>query len=195
MHSYHEVLTQDDMDRLLRSIRGFHDSMTKEIHLINRGAVLPNQSMDMLHRFDAQVLIQSQWEPFAVELLFTGIRNLQVRDSGEYWGASGIVENRQAPVEERRITMKFDTSFTIVSDNLQYRDRRDWLGHRAFFGSEVPSNPCIPAHMLYNKWRQCSQCSDAWEAQPSEEISRCPNCGAITQLRLDGERARQGTGI
>ena len=60
--------------------------MTKEIHLINRGYVCPDKRMVMTHRFDAQVLVQSQWEPFAVELLFQGIRELQLDDPGEYWG-------------------------------------------------------------------------------------------------------------
>ena len=59
----------------------------------------------MTHRFDAQVLVQSQWEPFAVELLFQGIRELQLDDPGEYWGASGTVELITAPVETRRVKM------------------------------------------------------------------------------------------
>jgi hypothetical protein len=191
MRSYDEVLTQQDMDRLLDSIRGFHDSMTKEIHLINRGAVLPDHSMIMGHKFDAQVLIQSQWEPFALELLFTNIKTLQLGEAGEYWGASGAVENRQSPVVGRRITMKFDTSLTVVSEGLCYRDRRDWLGHKPFLGLEVPSPDAVAAHALQDKWRQCSQCADAWEAESSDEFSRCPGCGAITELAESCEPSGQ----
>jgi hypothetical protein len=190
MRSYNEVLTQQDMDRLLDSIRGFHDSMTKEIHLINRGAVLADHSMTTDHRFDAQVLIQSQWEPFALELLFTNIKTLQLDEAGEYWGASGVVEDIQAPVAKRRIVMKFDSSFTVVSEGLCYKDRQDWLGHKPFLGPEVPSPDAIAAHALQDKWRQCSQCADAWEAESHEEFSRCPGCGAITQLEL--ERSQNG---
>ena len=113
MHSYQEVVTQPDMERLLDSIAGFHDSMTKEAHLINRGAVMPDHSMDMSHSFDAQVLIQSQWEPFALELLFTDVVSFDLKDAGEYRGASGQVENRHAPVAERLITLSFDKSLKL----------------------------------------------------------------------------------
>jgi hypothetical protein len=182
MHSYEEVLTQADMERLLDSIRGFHDSMTKEVHMINRGAVLPDHSMIMNHRLDAQVLMQSQWEPFALELLFTNIKAFQLGDAGEYWGATGIVDNRFAPVEERLVTLRFDSSLTIVSENLHIKTRRDWLGHQPVFGPEVPAADAVAACVLQDRWRQCSQCADAWEAEPRDEFSRCPGCGAITQL-------------
>ena len=182
MHSYEEVLTQSDMERLLNSIAGFRDSMTKEVHLINRGAVLPDCSMAMDHRFDAQVLIQSQWEPFAVELLFVNIKTLELKGAGEYWGATGLVENRLAPLAERFITLRFDRSLTIVSESLHIKTRRDWLGHRSFFGPEVPSPDAVAARTIQDKWRQCSQCADAWEAELSDDFSRCPSCRAITEL-------------
>ena len=67
---YIEILSQKDMDELLNSVKGFHDSMTKEIHIINRGHVNPDHSMTMSHKFDGRLLIQSQWKPFAIELLF-----------------------------------------------------------------------------------------------------------------------------
>lgn len=38
------------MDRLMEAMAGFHDSMTKEIHLINRGAVEPDGGIDMFPR-------------------------------------------------------------------------------------------------------------------------------------------------
>jgi len=39
METYTEILAQEDMEKLLSTIAGFHDSMTKEVHLINRGYV------------------------------------------------------------------------------------------------------------------------------------------------------------
>ncbi len=191
MRSYAEVLTQSDMEHLRDSIAGFHDSMTKEIHLINRGAVLPNHNMEMQHKFDAQVLIQSQWEPFALELLFTNVRTFELNGAGEYWGATGIVENRLTPVAERFITLQFDHSLTIVSERLHIRTRSDWLGHQPFFGAEVPSPDAVAARFLQDKWRQCSQCADAWEAESNDEFSRCPGCGAITQLEEDSKPSHQ----
>jgi len=179
---YTEVSTQSDMDQLLGSIAGFHDSMTKEVHLINRGAVLANHSMDMSHRLDAQVLIQSQWPPFALELLFTNIKTFELKSAREYWDASGVVEERLKPVAERIITMRFDRYLKIVAERLHIRTRDNWLGHLPFFGTEVPTPDAVPARVLQGQWRQCSICADAWEAESREDFSRCPNCGAITQL-------------
>jgi hypothetical protein len=70
MKSYIEVKTQEDMVKLLNSIMGFHDSMAKEFHLMNRGWVDKDCQMMMSHSFDLQLLIQSQWEPYAIELIF-----------------------------------------------------------------------------------------------------------------------------
>ena len=182
MHSYRSVGSQVDMDDLLTSIAGFHDSMAKEIHLVNRGYVAPDKSMAMGHRFDAQVLIQSQWEPLALELLFIGIAELSMNDPGEYWGASGIVKAIDSPVKKTEITMSFDSALKIVCSQLLYRTRREWLGKQSFLRSEVPMPEAVSAHSLQDNWRQCSSCSDAWVEPLHEEFSYCPDCGLLTQL-------------
>src|SRR6185436_14021682 len=101
MQGYHEVASQLDMDALLNSTAGFHDSMLKELHATNRGYVSADHSMMMSHRLDGQFLIQSQWPPYALELAFLGIQRLELSDPGEYWGAEGKCEVVQAPVERR----------------------------------------------------------------------------------------------
>ncbi|MFZ0562062.1 MAG: hypothetical protein WBX02_20530 [Terriglobales bacterium] len=173
------------MDRLLASIVRFHDSMAKEIHLVNRGYVLPDKSMRMNHRYDAQILIQSQWEPFGLELLFVGIQELHLARAGEYWEGSGSVEVTTTPVETRRIKMAFDADLKVVSESLFYRIRREWLGNKAFLKSEVPSPDAVPSLVLQDKWRQCSSCQDAWEEEISEDFSHCPKCGNLTVLQKD----------
>lgn len=180
MRSYHAITSQDDMNRLLDSIAGFHDSMTKEIHLVNRAFVRRDASMVMEHQYDAQVLIQSQWEPFAVELLFTGISELTLSEASEYWGATGTVE--LIANETQRITMLFDQDLKIVAEHLWYRVRREWLGQKAFLKSEVPSGDAIPARTVQEGWRQCSGCSDAWEESMEVEFSYCPGCERLTEL-------------
>lgn len=188
MQSYERVESQEDMDFLLASIAGFHDSMTKEIHLMNRGYVRADKSMMMSHRFDAQILIQSQWKPFALELLFVGVRELCVDDPGEYWGASGSVEIKSAPVETRRIAMKFDSALRVMSESLYYKVRTECLGVQAFLKSEVPSPDAVPASPLEDKWRQCSGCCNAWECEPTDVFSYCPSCGQLTEIRPVDER-------
>lgn len=184
MHSYQRIETQADMDRLLSSIAGFHDSMTKEIHLTNRGYVQPDKTMVMSHRYDAQVLIQSQWEPFAIELLFIAIEDLKLAAPDEYWSASGIVETGIKPLGCSRITMSFDGELKIVCGEMLYRIREHWLGKESFLRSEVPSPDAVPAKLIQENWRQCSSCSDAWEAPVYEEFAYCPSCGRLTQLAI-----------
>ena len=103
----------------------------------------------------------------------------------------GFVDNRFAPVAERLITLRFDSSLTVVSERLHIRTRRDWLGHQPFFGLEVPAPDADAARAFQDKWRQCSQCADAWEAESSDEFSHCPSRGAITQLEQSAEPSKQ----
>lgn len=184
MKFYQEVTNQSEMDGLINSIGNFHDSMTKEIHIINRGAVLHDSKMLMSHQFDAQVLIQSQWKPFAVEMLFIDVVELTVKGAGEYFGATGLVRQESASVhsEIRKIEMKFDSSFKISAGQLFYRVQSEYLGMKARFTSEVPSPKAIPAKTLDDNWRQCSSCSNAWEANPNDVYSICPKCLSIIEL-------------
>ena len=113
MQGYHEITTQADMDALLNSIAGFHDSMLKELHATNRGYVTPDRSMMMSHRLDGRFLVQSQWPPYAIELLFLGIQQLEFSDPAEYWGAEGKLEVSHVPVERRLVTLRFNGSLRM----------------------------------------------------------------------------------
>ena len=75
--------------------------------------------------------------------------------------------------------MKFSSSDIFVAEGLIYRVRSQWLGKGIFLKSEVPSDRAVPAHVIQEKWRQCSECSDAWEEESNEEFSHCPSCGVL----------------
>jgi hypothetical protein len=182
MHSYQTVDSQQAMDQLVGSIAGFHDSMTKEIHLVNRGYVQPDRSMIMSHQFDAQILIQSQCEPFAIELLCIGIEELATADPGEYWDGAGTVTSDAKAGQKPRISMTFADGLRFACRDLRYRVRPDWLGKQCFLNGEVPSDDTVAASSLEQDYRQCSSCCDAWKASPDDEFSLCPSCGRITQL-------------
>ncbi len=182
MNNYQEVSKQSEMNVLIDLMGNFHDSMTKEIHIINRGAVLPDHKMIMSHQFDAQVLVQSQWKPFAIELLFIEVLELSINDPGDYFLAAGSVEQQPVYNETRRIEMKFASSFKVSSRQLFYRVQSEYLGKKARFKSEVPSPKAIPAKVIDDNWRQCSSCGDAWEENPNEGYSVCPKCLLLTEL-------------
>ena len=184
MNAFQEVSTQYEMEGLLDSMSRFHDGMTKEIHVINRGAVLDDHTMVMGHQFDAQVLIQSSWEPYAVELLFIDVLQLTISDAGEYFGATGLVGIQSAATEMNVIEMKFDASFSIFSRQLFFQVRPEYLGMKARLNSEVPSPHAIPARRIgEGKWRQCSSCSDAWQEDTNQVFAVCPSCSLLTELK------------
>lgn len=182
MTGYTEVRTQEEMDALLSRLAGFHDSMAKELHLVNRGWIDEDRSMTMTHRFDARLLIQSQWEVPGVELLFIGISRLEAGDAGEYWGAHGSVVRKTAPVETVRIVMSFDNALKITAERAFFVERPGWTGLKARLGSEVPRPECVSATAVGGTWRQCSSCADAFEASPAETYVVCPSCKELTEL-------------
>ena len=164
MREYQEIVDQAGMDELVASIHGFHDSMTKEIHLVNRSYVLPDHSMVMGTRLDARVLIQSQWPPYALELLFLEIEKITMAGHGEYWGATGIVGTTAKGIEKQTVEMSFDSgALKITAGRLFSRVRSDWLGQQTRFGDEVPLPEAIPATSVKGNWRMCSGCCNAWE--------------------------------
>jgi hypothetical protein len=182
MKSYIEIFSAEDMEKLLSSISGFHDSMTKEIHIMNRGYVNSDHSMDMGHKFDVQCLIQSQWEPYAMELIFCDVSELHLSDPGEYWEASGEIRKNVDLTEKTEIEMNFDASFKIKASRLFYRPQPNFLGKNSFLRHEVPSPDALPASKLEGNWRQCSNCKDAWEDASEEVFSFCPSCGILTEM-------------
>jgi hypothetical protein len=98
MLGYTEIETQSELDSLLDRAAGFHDSMIKELHLVNRAYVSSDHSMFMNHRFDAQLLVQTQWTPFAVEIIFIGIEEMRTDSASDFWvqlAASSILARRQ----------------------------------------------------------------------------------------------------
>ena len=184
MNFYQEIKNQEQMESLLNSIGYFHDSMTKEVHMINRGAVLNDHTTVMGHQFDAQVLIQSQWSPYAMELLFINILELSISDPDEYFGATGLVGQQSIYNETNKIEMRFDSSFKISAKQLFFRNHPEYLGMKGRLNSEVPSPKTIPARFIEGRWRQCSACNNAWEEDTDQVYSICPKCLSLTEIKF-----------
>ena len=181
MRGYTQVTTQSEMEELLDAVDGFHDSMTKEFFVVNRGDVEPDGGMVASHRFDGRFLLQAGWKFRAIELAFEDIANLEVSDPGEHFGASGTVRPRLLHLGRTEIKMSID-GLRITAARLYYRERLDWLGKRAFLGAEVPSSGAGRAERIDDTWRQCCECADAWEEDAEVEYSHCPGCGMLTAL-------------
>ena len=84
MLGYAESEPQAQLDVLFQCIAGLHDSMVKELYVVNRAHVNDDHSMTLNHRFDARLLVQIQRPPFAIEIVLIGIENLRTEGAGEY---------------------------------------------------------------------------------------------------------------
>ena len=71
MNGYDEVLSHDQIDQFLYRCAGFHDSIIREVRIVNRTHVAPDYSMLPIYRYDASLVIQMQQSPGAVELFFS----------------------------------------------------------------------------------------------------------------------------
>jgi len=160
--------------------------MTKELHVVNRAHVDIDRSMSMDHRFDARLLVQTQWAPFAIELIFIGVETIRMGGPREYRGATGLVKRTTGPEEKQTVSLRFDSALEIAAERMLVRDRSDWLGSTLRLGLEVPHPDCAPATAILDGWRQCSQCADAFRAEPKETYAACPTCGRMTELALAG---------
>lgn len=60
---------------------------------------------------------------------------------------------------------------------------RKYLGIDQLLGFELPTSDACGAETVEGCWRQCSNCSNAWEENPKTEFSRCPDCGKVTRLK------------
>lgn len=181
MTGYHEIKSQNDIDAFVTHAAGFHDSIAKEFRLINRAYVRLDRSLVGDFRFDGQLLIQSQWPPFAIEMIFSNILELRATDPHEHWSGGGGFLNIGRKVHTA-VEFSFDGSLRIRAERVFHADRADWLGKRAFFGPELPSPDAVGASKLEGKWRQCSACSDAWEEDDATRFALCPSCGALTDV-------------
>ena len=192
MRGYTEIASQHDLDALLLRVSGFHDAMTKELRMLNRGHVESDHSMVMSHSFDLQLLVQSQNEPYGIELLMIGVSRLEVTDAREYFEATGMVRICTSPVRRTEVELSFDDSLTIVADRMFSRERSDWLGADAFLGPELPVPNCVRSTPINDKWRQCGSCGGAFPSSSSIEYTRCPDCGQLTVLDRDDGSGEAG---
>ena len=183
MTEYREITSQADIDALCGNVVGFHDSIAREFRLINRAHVLPDRSLTGPFRYDGQLLIQSQWPPFAVEMAFCNILELRTTTSKEIWSGNGRFLNVGREVDTA-VEFNFDGSLMIKAERVFYAYRSDWLGKRTFLGPELPSPDAIRATKIDGKWRQCSACSDAWEEDDAIRFCLCPSCGMLTDLLM-----------
>jgi len=176
MKGYTEVRTQDELDAFDHVVDGFFDAVVKEAHVLNRSHVhREDSSIAMGDGFDVQLIIQTQNRDFEVEVVLRRVTTIHLdSDILDKPLMCSVIESGVWPPREIRIG-------ALRGAELFYRTRPK-SGSCATLGSELPSPQTIAAVRIQQGWRQCSGCRDAWEEPEHLSFSRCPSCGALTEL-------------
>ena len=178
IEEYTEIKNPGELEVFLHQTVTFHDSMLKELQMINRAFVMESKSMDMWHRFDVKILFQTQWDPIAFELVCLDVSYLSTTEPDVFEGSSGnFIES-----PEQLIKLSLDGEFVVHCKRLYYKLSPELYGNNEHLGSQVPCNEMVKAEILEDEWRQCGNCSDAWEVSVSRKIATCPSCNKVTYL-------------
>jgi len=178
MSNYIEIATAEELHVFLHETVTFHDSLIKEVQMINRGYVMEDKSMNMGLQFDTRILVQSQWEPIAFELLCIDTKKLLAIGPEEYMGSRGEIIDSP----ERLIKISLDGEFAVECKKLFYKLTLEAFGNYEHLGSQVPSDDMVQAELLNNNWWQCGGCSEAWQVDVGRKYSTCPKCNRVAEL-------------
>ena len=80
MSQWHQVQIQSDIDQLLETYGGFHDSCIVSLHYVSGTYVDGDNAMvfGSDDDFALNIVFQRQWEPKGLELCFSGVRRFHV---------------------------------------------------------------------------------------------------------------------
>lgn len=190
MEGYTEIATQIELDKFLDHVGYFHDSMIKELQMINRGYVMKNKLMVMAHQFDTRILFQSQWDEIAFELLCIDTREISVTDPEVFFDCVGkiiVLDSRLRDPPSQLIELSFDHGFSLKCKRLFYKLCPDLYGNYEHLGSQVPSDKMLKAGYLGSNWWLCENCCEAWEVDSGRMYSTCPKCNHVARLEVQSK--------
>jgi hypothetical protein len=170
---YIQVTNQESIDKFLDSIGYFHDSLIKEVHLLDNAFVDEKRSMHVDFKLNGQFLFQTQLFDKDFELLLIGIKKIAWEEMPEIF--EGKIELLQENGNFYRLTL--DEEFELDVDKIYYRFLDKSL-NTTLYGQAVPDQQMYLAHKLADMWIQCSNCSATWESH--NVIDKCPICNVTT---------------
>ena len=80
MNNWYDVNNQSDINYLMETYGGFHDSCITELRYISGADVNDNLSMGFGESLDRKlsIIFKRQWKPVKIELLFEGMRQMNI---------------------------------------------------------------------------------------------------------------------
>lgn len=131
------------------------------------------------HRKNLRLLVAAAGNEsiFGLEFLCVGVEVFSLRTLYEL--------SFSCQIERRAVYLRFtdDDENWVVAETVKVAFLgRECLGPLLRLGYEAPAEDAIVATDLGDSWRQCADCSNAWQEKPEVEYSRCPECGELTVL-------------
>lgn len=172
LDSFVEIKTEEDINKFLFKFMNFHDSILKEVHILNSGYVENDLSM-AFGKFDLRILLQRQYKDGStVELLLSSVREMKIENSDDIYGAIGkMVENQVTG--DRYILLDFDGNI-FKCQRVLWKERSNGLGIKSRFGSDFNVESFKDYENLEDGWVICKRCFEAWK--PNDEMVMCPSC-------------------
>jgi hypothetical protein len=80
MSIWHEINSQIEIDYLMQTYGGFHDSCITELHYVSGADIDESLSMRFGNSKDKKlsVILKRQWKPIKIELYFEGMRKMNI---------------------------------------------------------------------------------------------------------------------
>ncbi len=146
---WHRVKSEDDIEYLLKTFGGFHDSCLREIYIWTEQSVNEGMSMSCLSYLDVRMraLFQRQWKnPSAIELLFEQVIGMNLISAPENYSA----EILDAWLTQTDDIFRWSDSPAGVDEEstwfeakvLWWREASEWMGPELRYG-KISSLPRV----------------------------------------------------
>lgn len=139
-----EVKNNKDIENLMQTFGGFHDSCLKEVYMWTKSYVNDNLSMSLVPDTNVRILFQRQYRnPSAIELLFSGVAQFHMVPSPENYDS--IIYGAKLALHKGLLYWANDNSWepenSIITEiswlsakSLKWRDISSWMGKENRYG-------------------------------------------------------------
>ena len=148
MSEWREIISQSDIDELLKIYRCFHDSCIAEISYCS-GAFVDNEGnmhFGNSSEYEMRVIFHSQWEPKVIELCFSGLRQTHL---------TGHQDNYVCIISEAYLSFHDELLPGEPKRVIVWSDNYDFNVYSINKAIHVPADTYIIANSL--KWRIVSE--------------------------------------
>lgn len=147
INEWHGIFNQKDIDDLFYAYGGFHDSCITSVNFKSGISVDNERTMlfDDPDKWELHMIFHSQWNDYALELCFNGVRSFHL---------TGIQDNYGNDIFDASIKF-YDNllpcRYQMPAQGIVWADREDFDPKNIDFQLNEPADTYVIAHSL--KWR------------------------------------------